>query len=225
MRKMAEAVEKFAELEALSWLRHGFTLRQPGVETSLDREATVANLCPSFQRCVELIGGDFADLQTAEQIHGAEIAMAGNGASGKILPNLHAGVDALITNVPGQMLGILVADCCAVYLVDPVNRAIGLAHSGKKGSELGIVPGTLAAMAAAFGTEPSQVMVRLSPCIRPPAYEVDFAAKIRSQCEAAGVGSVFDDQMCTAAFPERYYSYRREKGATGRMLAIMGIAM
>ena len=217
-------LEKFAELEALSWLRHGFTLRQPGVETALDREAAVANLRPSFEKCVESIGGDFASLQTAEQIHGADIAIAGNGESGKILPNMHGGVDALMTNVPGQMLGILVADCCAVYMVDPVNRAIGLAHSGKRGSELGIVPATLAAMAEAYGTDPSQVLVRLSPCIRPPEYEIDFAAGIRRQCEAAGVGAIADDKVCTASFPERYYSYRREKGATGRMLAIMEIA-
>lgn len=225
IRNASERIEFFPELSAQPWLRHGFTLRAPSVDTALDRDAAVANLRPFFRECAQAVGGDFDTLQTAEQVHGAGVAIAGDGTDG-LLPNLHAGVDALITERPGPTLGILVADCCAVYVCDPVRRAIGLAHSGKKGTELGIVPATLRRMEEAFGSKAGDLLVRLSPCIRPPHYESDFAAEIRRQCREAGVSAsaIADDECCTACHPSDYYSYRLEQGKTGRMLALLGIA-
>ncbi|MFV1995218.1 MAG: laccase domain-containing protein, partial [Verrucomicrobiales bacterium] len=63
-----------------------------------------------------------------------------------------------------------------------------------------------------------------SPCIRPPDYEVDFAAGIRQQCCERGVPpeQVHDEGISTVSAPDRYYSYRAEKGRTGRMLALLG---
>jgi len=72
-----------------------------------------------------------------------------------------------------------------------------------------------------FGCDPADMTVQLSPCIRPPNYEVDFAAMIVAQCREAGVGQVVDCGVCTAAHLDRYYSYRAEKGKTGRMLAFL----
>lgn len=217
-------IESFPEFAAEKSLLHGFTLRAPGVKSDVGREEAVENLLPFFREELEALGGDFERLQTAEQIHGAGIAIAGNGVQ-NLLPNLHLGVDALITNTPGLTLGILVADCCAVYVYDAVHQAVGLAHSGKKGTELGIVPAMLERMTQAFGTAAQDVTVRLSPCIRPPHYEIDFAAEIRQQCLDAGVktGHLRDDLRCTAAEAGRYYSYRLEKGMTGRMMALLGI--
>ncbi|MFT5470790.1 MAG: copper oxidase (laccase) domain-containing protein, partial [Verrucomicrobiales bacterium] len=62
------------------------------------------------------------------------------------------------------------------------------------------------------------------PCIRPPAYEIDFAAQIRLDCLAAGIpdSQFHDDGQCTSRDLEKYYSYRVEKGKTGRMLALIG---
>jgi len=217
-------MEFFPELIEQSGIIHAFTLRAKGIDVDHERDTAVQNLIPFYGDCVREIGGDFELLQTAEQVHGNGIAKAGNGGEG-LLPNLHLGVDALMTNEPGKLLGILVADCCAVYVFDPVHRAIGLAHSGKKGSELGIVLTMLRRMNDAYGTSPAEVIVRLSPCIRPPDYEVDFASDIRRQCSTVGVpeDSIHDDLISTAKNPERYYSYRVEKGRTGRMLALLGI--
>jgi copper oxidase (laccase) domain-containing protein len=67
------------------------------------------------------------------------------------------------------------------------------------------------------------LIVQLSPCIRPPHYEIDFAAEIVRQAHAAGVTKVYDDGVCTACHPDLYYSYRAEKGKTGRMLALLGL--
>jgi copper oxidase (laccase) domain-containing protein len=74
-----------------------------------------------------------------------------------------------------------------------------------------------------FGSDPANMIVQLSPCIRPPHYEVDFAAEISRQCRTLGVQQLHDSGTCTACDLGRYYSYRAEKGKTGRMLAMIGL--
>jgi copper oxidase (laccase) domain-containing protein len=78
-------------------------------------------------------------------------------------------------------------------------------------------------MVESFGSEPPELIVQLSPCIRPPHYEIDFAAEIVQQCRAIGVKEIYDSGICTACELDRYYSYRAEKGKTGRMLALLGL--
>jgi copper oxidase (laccase) domain-containing protein len=96
-------------------------------------------------------------------------------------------------------------------------------HSGKKGTERAIVSKALEKMRDGFGSNPAELVVQLSPCIRPPHYETDFAATIVEQCRAAGVKQIHDSGVCTACDLQRYYSYRAEKGKTGRMLALVGL--
>jgi copper oxidase (laccase) domain-containing protein len=67
------------------------------------------------------------------------------------------------------------------------------------------------------------MIVQLSPCIRPPHYEVDFAAEIIRQCRSIGIKEIHDSGVCTACDLGRCYSYRAEKGKTGRMLAMIGL--
>jgi len=125
------------------------------------------------------------------------------------------------------VLGIYVADCGAIYIVDQKTGALGLLHSGKKGTELGILSKAIAQMVAEFGSDPEDLVVALAPCIRPPAYEIDFAKDIRQQALAAGVKeeNYHDCGVCTSSDLDQYYSYRVEKGATGRMLALLGKAV
>jgi copper oxidase (laccase) domain-containing protein len=78
-------------------------------------------------------------------------------------------------------------------------------------------------MTERFGSHPANMIVQLSPCIRLPHYQVDFAAEIRRQCRALGVQHIHDSGTCTACDLGRYYSYRAEKGKTGRMLAVIGL--
>ena len=134
-----------------------------------------------------------------------------------------AGCDGIVTNQSGIALGIYVADCCAVYVVDPKTPAIGLVHSGRKGTELGAVTNAIKQMIDRFGSDPAELIVQLSPCIRPPHYEVDFAAEVVRQCRALGIQRIHDSGTCTASDLGRYYSYRAEKGKTGRMLAVLGL--
>ena len=220
---MSEAqlsAEHFPALKAPAGLVHGFTLRVPGLEMSHDKAEALARL-DSVHREIrhdhDLAGMPF---MTAQQVHGNRIGVIEQGVTADYC---FENCDGMVTDQPGVSLGIYVADCCAVYLVDPVRRAIGLVHSGKKGTELRIVANGIDAMARQFRSCPSDLIVQLSPCIRPPHYEIDFAAEIVQQCAEAGVAAVHDCGVCTACDLARYYSYRAEKGRTGRMLAFLAL--
>jgi polyphenol oxidase len=212
--------ERFTALTALPQVVHGFTLRVPGIEMSHDKAEALARLDGVHREIRTENGLGAAPFITAQQVHGNDVAVVGDAVPGD---KCFDACDGLITNQRGVCLGIYVADCCAVYLVDPVQSAIGLVHSGKKGTELGIASKAVAAMAQRFGSRASDLVVQLSPCIRPPHYEIDFAADIVRQCRDLGVLTVNDSAVCTACDLNRYYSYRAEKGRTGRMLAFLAL--
>jgi purine-nucleoside/S-methyl-5'-thioadenosine phosphorylase / adenosine deaminase len=211
-------VEKFPALARLTGMRHAFLCRAPGLEVRTDREEALARLAGYHAAARVELGFPKEPMGTARQVHGNRVAVLREAVTQEA-----AETDGLVTNLPGLCLGVYVADCCAIYLVDPVKRAIGLLHSGKKGTELGIAGRAVEAMVREYGSVPGDLVAQLSPCIRPPQYEVDFAADIRRQLLAAGVGVVADCGANTAADPERYYSYRMEKGRTGRLLALLMI--
>jgi polyphenol oxidase len=209
-------VERFPALDELEDVQHGFVLRVPGLDVRANREMALQRLEEYHQLARQRFGTRHFCL--AEQIHGNSVAAVTANSAPKT-PR----VDALITSDPQVLLGIYVADCCAVFLVDSRRSAIGLVHSGKKGTELNIVGAVIQKMAMVYGTEPADLVAQLSPCIRPPFYEVDFAENIAQNLRRSGVRQVFDSGENTAADLERYYSYRMEKGRTGRMLALLGI--
>jgi polyphenol oxidase len=212
-------LERFPALEQLK-VPHGFVRRIRGVELSNDKAVVLANLDEIHRRArAELRLGRHA-FATAKQIHGNEIAVIDAPLAGD---HCFENCDGLITNQRDVCLGIYVADCCAVYLVDRNRRAIGLVHSGKKGSAFGVVANAIKLMRQRFAVDTANLVVQLSACIRPPHYEVDFAAQIIEQCRAAGVAEIHDCGQCTACDLASYYSYRAEKGRTGRMLALLAL--
>jgi len=151
-----------------------FVGRVPGVEVDRDREMTVKRLTPRHREVVKGMGYGWDWCWRAEQVHGGDAGVV-------------AGVDGLVTADPGVLLGIYVADCGAVYLCDPVLKVIGLVHSGKKGTEANIVGRAIEVMRGEFGCDPARMVGALAPCIRPPRYEVNFAAEICKQAELAGI--------------------------------------
>jgi copper oxidase (laccase) domain-containing protein len=212
-------VEHFAALSAIPGVRHAFTLRHPGLDLQVDREAALQLLEGHHQAALHGLGLAEKKFVTATQVHGADVAVVLDcETSGSV-----GACDGLITACRDVVLGIYVADCCAVYLVDPRKQVIGLLHSGKKGTEQAISQVAIGKMREQFGCNPADIVAQLSPCIRPPNYEIDFAAEIIRQCRAAGVEKVVDSGQCTAADPETYYSYRMERGRTGRMLALLAL--
>lgn len=221
---MTEALSFLEPINRVPGIRAGWIGRLAGIETSTDRDETLGRLRPLHESRVR---ADFGKERwsRAEQVHGSGVAVVpGDGSrlklSGDGLPVV-SGVDGLVTNTPGEVLGIYVADCGAIWLADRGTGAVGLLHSGKKGTELNILGEGIALMGREFGTRPEDLVVVLGPCIRPPHYEIDFAAEIARQAIQAGVGEFHDLGEDTAADLEKYYSYRIEKGNTGRMLALI----
>jgi purine-nucleoside/S-methyl-5'-thioadenosine phosphorylase / adenosine deaminase len=214
------AAEFFPALDALSMVRHGFVGRIAGIDVATERPAALARLDQVHRAVREELGLAGKPFVTAQQVHGDEIRVIDSAFSGD---RCFGGADGLITDQPGVSLGIYVADCCVVFLVDPVQRCLGLVHSGKKGTELAIVEKAIRAMRTHFASVPRDLVVQLSPCIRPPHYEVDFASEIVRQVRAAGVEQINDTGLCTACDLERYYSYRAERARTGRMLALLAL--
>ena len=226
--------EQFPALSAIGICRHVFIQRIPGIDVSDDKVEVLERLDAAHREIRNATGFGNWPLFTAEQIHGNKIAVidkvgsalrANRGRSGAApLPDREfPACDGIITNQPGIALRIYVADCCAVYIVDPKTPAIGLVHSGRKGTELGVVTNAIRQMIERFGVDPANMIVQLSPCIRPPHYDVDFASEIIRQCRTLGIQQIHDSGICTACDLQRYYSYRAEKGKTGRMLAVLGL--
>ncbi len=211
-------VETFPALDALPFLRAAFLGRCPGIDVFTDRETALARLRDAHRAAADAVG--FADMPFvgAEQVHGNLVVRV---ESASPAGNPAQGADGLVTDCPGLCLAIYVADCAPVYLADRQGRAIGLVHSGKKGTEQEIVPVAIRKMSDEFGCSPSDLIVQIGPCIRPPHYEVDIAEAITRQARLAGVADVVDCGACTASDADRYYSYRREKGRTGRLLALL----
>jgi copper oxidase (laccase) domain-containing protein len=212
--------EQFVALSGLPGIIHGFTRRVPGLEMAHDKAEALARLDGVHRSIRSEHGLTGVPFVTAQQVHGKAIGVVDSAISGD---KCFEGCDGLVTDQRGVCLGIYVADCGPVFLVDPVRRAIGLVHSGKKGTELGVVPEAIRMMGDRFGSRASDLVLQLGPCIRPPHYEIDFAAEILRQSRELGVNAVHDSGVCTACDLERYYSYRAEKGRTGRMLAFLAL--
>jgi polyphenol oxidase len=194
---------RFPELEARGLL-HAFTLRSVPPLISADVPQILEE------------AGLPKDYGIGEQTHGMGVAVVNQGGNGKVIP----AVDALITRQKNLSLVIRVADCGPVWIHCEKTGAIGLVHSGRKGTEAGVVGATIRRMREEFGSEPSSMMALLGPCIRPPHYDVNFAGQILRQLEMEKVGKVVDSGLCTASDLPRFYSYRAERGQTGRHFAV-----
>ena len=143
--------EQCPALGAIGICRHVFTHRIPGINVSHDKAEVLERLDVAHRQIRNAIGiGDWP-LFTAEQIHGNNIAVI-DSCSRVLVGREFPACDGIITNQRGIALGIYVADCCAAYLVDPKTSAIGLVHSGRKGTELGVVTNAVLEMADRFGS-------------------------------------------------------------------------
>jgi copper oxidase (laccase) domain-containing protein len=191
---------------------HGFRLR--GGEGNIREDLRVLGFSP------------MVFIAQGEQVHGNRVVCVNGGVGGGQREGgdgFFAGVDALITRDEGVALVIRTADCAPVFLWDGKCRAVGLAHSGRRGTEANILKEVVRAMGKHWGSEPQNMVVGIGPCIRPPFYEVDFAAVIREQAYKAGVKKVRDCGLNTGEDLRLFYSYRMERGQTGRHLSVIGI--
>ena len=211
--------ESFPALDAIPGVQAAFSCRVSGLDVSVEREEALERLKWPHLQARRQAGLDGMVFATAQQVHGNRVIQVSPGSTFPV-PD----ADGLLTTIPGVCLGIYVADCAAVFLADRRARGIALVHSGKKGTELGISSIAAKALCSATGASPSDLVAQVSPCIRPPHYEIDFASEIVRQLTGLGIRDINDCTICTASNPEKYYSYRAEKGRTGRMLAMLALS-
>jgi copper oxidase (laccase) domain-containing protein len=197
--------ETFTPLAQLDFITHAFTLRTEDDSKSDEFEVRVLRSL-GFSVCV-----------SAEQIHGCEVAIVEAPATRV------RGVDALATRTRNLPLVIRCADCAAVFIVDCRTPAIALIHSGKKGTLANAVGITIASMRRHFDTKPNDCLAFISPSIGPCHYEIDIWNGIEQQLRDAGVTDIHNPRVCTACHLDRYFSYRVEKGNTGRLFALISL--
>lgn len=201
----------------MNWIQFPL-LNCPELTHGFSQRSTVAleNLNQEFEHSVGQLGIHFSQTIQAEQTHGNGVAIVDHPQIEKV-----GGVDALVTSVPSLALVVRVADCGPVFFYDPVKKIIAVAHSGRKGTELNITSETLKVMRDQMGSRIENIQVQLGPCIRPPHYEVPFAEEIGRQAREMGIVKFADCSLCTGANLDRFYSYRLEKGKTGRMWGVL----
>ncbi len=219
---MTEAFSFLDPLHGIAGVRAGWLERIDGVDVACDRDQAMRALRPWHEEKIRRFAPGAAWWR-AEQVHGVEVAVVPGATTIPATDGLPVvlGADGLLTAQTDVVLAIHVADCGAIWLADRGTGAIGLLHSGKKGTEANIFQCALDRMARDFGTRAEDVTAVLGPCIRPPHYEVDFAAEIGRQAAGAGVGNFIDCGLDTASDLSRFYSYRMELGKTGRMMALI----
>lgn len=136
-----------------------------------DEESSVIE---NRRRALLALGAGLDDLVVANQIHGCGVSVVGapdGGRGARSGADAIAGTDALVTNEPGVVLAILVADCAPVLLFDPQARVLGCAHAGWRGALGGVIDATIAAMAA-LGADASRMLAAIGPAISAGRYEV-----------------------------------------------------
>ncbi len=179
----------------------------------------------------------------SNQVHGTEVLTVDQHAfSGGVPEILNAGTgDAMITDIPGVTLVVLVADCQAVLMADPVKHVIANVHVGWRGNVNHIIRRTITEMQNRFACDPSDLRVGISPSLGPCCAEfVNFDLEIpemywhhknrqhrfdlwalsKEQLLSEGVlpGNIHVSGICTRCRTERYFSYRASK-TTGRFAA------
>ena len=176
--RVTEAFPFLAALNAIPGVRAGWVERVPDLPITGDRDEAMRQLRPLHEAavaevrrpCRAMVAGGTGPWKCRGRRARRPEIIAPDGLP--VVP----GVDGLITGEPGVVLAIYVADCGAIWLADRKTGAIGLLHSGKKGTATNIFQVALDRMAEHFGTRPEDVTAVLGPCIRPPDYDVDFAA-------------------------------------------------
>ena len=127
------------------------------------------------EKLADRLGISLANMVGCQQVHGSEVALVRAEDAGRGMypdrPSMQ-GADAMVTDAPGIYLMALSADCPPVFLYDPVRKAIGLAHSGWKGTAARIAANAVAEMSRRFGSDPADLIAAVGPGIGPCCYSV-----------------------------------------------------
>jgi len=228
--------------DGLSGVRHAFFTRgratcdagiYGGLNCGFGSADSHAVVRANRARAMAALGQQADALAMPHQVHGAKALIV--HSPGEVRGQK---ADAVVTDRPGIVLGVLTADCAPVLFCDPVAGTIAAAHAGWKGARFGVVAAVLAAMQR-LGARRSRIRAAIGPTIGPLSYEVgpEFAARFLSersanarffrrvagaararfdlpgyltaQLRAAGLAQVADLTEDTVGQPARFFSYRR----------------
>jgi YfiH family protein len=180
------------------------------------------------------------------QVHGTRIITVNAPEEVQTLRNSPPAADGLITGCPDIVLGVKLADCVPVLLVSPRKRTAAAVHAGWKGTVQGIAFQAAVELMKQSGVNPDELHAAIGPSIGPCCFEVqeDVAAHFPEFCKRevgdrwlvdlwktnelqllnAGLKPehVHVSRMCTVCDNEHFFSHRRDKGKTGRMVAFVG---
>lgn len=194
----------FPLLESTGLVKHGFSTKLGGVSQGKFSTMNFAftrgddPLCvmENYRRMAGALEVDMEAMVLSYQTHTANVRKVTGEDAGKGLlrERDYQDVDGLITNVPGITLVTLYADCVPLYFLDPVHKAVGLSHSGWKGTLKGIGKVTLSEMAKEYSTRPDQVLVCIGPSICKGCYEVgeEVAKEVRQVFEQRYWGELLE---------------------------------
>ena len=165
----------FKALEDTGMVINGFSTRLGGASKgrfatmnfSYSRKDDPADVLENFTRMADALGVERDRMVVSYQTHTTNVRRVTREDEGKgvIRERDYRNVDGLITDVPGITLVTFYADCVPLYLVDPVHHAIGLSHSGWRGTVRRMGQVTMDAMKEAFGTRPEDVTACIGPSI------------------------------------------------------------
>ncbi|MBQ8639758.1 MAG: peptidoglycan editing factor PgeF [Lachnospiraceae bacterium] len=166
----------------MDWIAHGFSTRLGGVSSGcfatmnlgFFKNDSRANVEENYRRFGGAVGFDWTRAVLSWQTHTTNVrrVTAADAGKGTVRDRDYCDVDGLITNVPGLALVTFYADCVPLYFVDTRNKAIGLSHSGWRGTVNRMGLATLKAMNEAYGTQPEDVTAAIGPSICGDCFEV-----------------------------------------------------
>ena len=172
----------FPLLEKCSFITHAFTTRMGGVSTgdctsmnlSFTRGDDEAAVRENYRRIAAALGTDAKQFVCSDQTHTTNVRRVTKADAGKgvVIPKDYTDVDGLITNEPGIVLSTFYADCVPLYFVDPVHRAIGLSHSGWRGTVNKMGQVTIEAMKREFESRTEDLYCAIGPSICQDCYEI-----------------------------------------------------
>ena len=197
---------QFKNLSATGIVKHGFSTRKGGVSTGIfssmnlnfkrgdDPDAVLEN----YRRMAAALNMRVKDMVLSDQTHTTNVRVITEEDRGKgiLKPQDYSDVDGMITNVPGIVLVTSYADCVPLYFVDPVRKAIGLSHSGWKGTVGHIGQKTVWKMHEVYGSEPKDIVAAIGPSICQSCYEVsdDVAEAFRANFTADEAADILLDK-------------------------------
>lgn len=179
----------FPILEELDCVEHLFTTRLGGVSKgdcatlnfSYSRGDDPEAVLENYRRVAKALHTDVKHIVATKQTHTTNLRVVTEADMGKgvVAEADYDGIDGLVTNVPGIVLAAFTADCVPIYFVDPVHKAIGLAHSGWRGTVAGISLNVLKQMKELYCSNPEDIICAIGPSICQSCYEVSEEVAIQ----------------------------------------------